>query len=36
MNSNGLIDSSYFTENLCESNGGAIGIVNLNGDITIS
>ena len=36
LNSNGIIESSNFTNNLCESNGGAIGIVNLNGNSTIS
>jgi len=35
MNSNGVIDSSNFTNNYCTSNGGAIGIVNLNKNMTI-
>jgi len=36
FNSKGSIDSSYFTNNYCQSDGGAIGIVNLNGNTTIS
>jgi predicted outer membrane repeat protein len=35
-NSNGIISSSYFANNHCKSNGGAIGMVNLNGNTTIS
>jgi hypothetical protein len=35
MNSNGVIDSSNFTNNYCNSNGGAIGILNLNKNMTI-
>jgi len=36
LNSNGIISSSYFSNNHCSSNGGAIGMANLNGNITIS
>lgn len=35
MNSYGVIDSSNFTNNYCISNGGALGIVNLNNNMTI-
>ena len=36
FNSNGIIEASYFTNNLCFSHGGSIGIVNLSGNITIT
>ena len=36
LNSNGIISSSYFSNNQCKSNGGAIGMANLNGNTIIS